>query len=108
MTASADYTAKIWALEGGHWQEQTTIRHSSSVEGASFSPDGKHLVLSSYDYTDKIWGLTGGQWQPKATIETSGLVRNTSFSPDGIHLVTTSDFIAKIWVLKSEENDDSC
>ena len=108
VTASIDHTAKIWGLCNGHWQEKITIQHSSSVRGASFSPDGKHLVLSSYDYTDKIWGLTGGQWQPKATIETSGLVRNTSFSPDGIHLVTTSDFIAKIWVLKSKENDDSC
>ena len=108
VTASIDNTAKIWGLCNGHWQEKITIQHSSSVRGASFSPDGKHLVLSSYDYTDKIWGLTGGQWQPKATIETSGLVRNTSFSPDGIHLVTTSDFIAKIWVLKSKENDDSC
>ena len=108
IVTASDRTAKIWGLFKGHWQEKITIPHFSSVRGASFSPDGKHLVLSSHDYTDKIWGLTGGQWRPKATIENSGLVKNTSFSPDGIHLVTTSDFIAKIWVLKSKDNNDSC
>ena len=65
-------------------------------------------MLNSYDDTNKIWGLANGRWQPKATIETSGFLRNASFSPDGYHLVTTSDDIAKVWVLKSKENDDSC
>ena len=110
VTVSDDRTAKISGLEGGHWQEKTFIQYSGSVSGARFSPDGKHLVLISPDDTNKIWRLVDGQWQPKATIEPSGLglVRKTSFSPDGYHLVITFDDIAKIWVLKSQENDDSC
>ena len=110
VTASSDSTATIWGLADEDWQEKKTIKHSSSLKDASFSPDGKHLALISYDNTDKIWGVVDGQWRPKATIEPSGpgLVRNTSFSPDGYHLMTTSDGIVKIWVLKSEENDDGC
>ena len=102
--------ATIWGLAGDDWQKKIIIQHSSAVKGASFSPDGKHLVLISYDWNDKIWGVVDGQWKPKATIGPSGLglVRDTSFSPDGIQLATASDDIAKIWVLKSKENDDSC
>ena len=109
VTGSNDHTATIWGLVDDDWQEKIIIQHSSAVRGASFSPDGKHLVLISYDNLNKIWGVVDGQWQPKATIWPSGLgsVRNASFSPDGYHLVTTSDDIAKIWVLKSQENDDS-
>ena len=108
VTASRDRTAKILGLEGGHWQEKIIIQHSTPVTGTSFSPDGKHLVLTSFDSTDKIWGVVDGQWQLKSTIEHSGWLRNTSFSPDGYHLVTACDYIARIWVLKSKENDDSC
>ena len=110
VTGSNDCTARIWGLADDDWQEKIIIQHSSELKGVSFSPDGKHLVLISYDDTDKIWGAVDGQWQPKATIGPSGLdvVRNTSFSPDGYHLVTTSGDIAKIWVLKSKENEDNC
>ena len=110
VTGSNDRTATIWGLADDDWQEKIIIQHSSAVKGASFSPDGKHLVLISYDDPAKIWGVVDGQWQLKTTIGPSdlGSVRNASFSPDGYHLVTTSDDSAKIWVLKSEENDDSC
>ena len=109
VTGSNDRTATIWGLADDDWQEKIIIQHSSAVKGASFSPDGKHLVLISYDDPAKIWGVVDGQWQLKTTIGPSdlGSVRNASFSPDGYHLVTTSDDIAKIWVLKSKEND-SC
>ena len=111
VTGSNDRTATIWGLADDDWQEKIIIQHSSAVKGASFSPDGKHLVLISYDDANKIWGVVDGQWQPKATIWRPfglGSLRNASFSPDEYHLVTTSDDIAKIWVLKNEENDDSC
>ena len=110
VTASDDRTATIWGLTNDDWQKKIIIQHSSAVKGASFSPDGKHLVLISYDDPNKIWGVVDGQWQLKTTIGPLGLgvVRNTSFSPDGYHLVTTYDNIAKVWVLKSQENDDSC
>ena len=110
LVTASKYTVKILGLADDGWQEKIIIQHSSAVKGVSFSPDGKHLVLISFDNTDKIWGVVDGQWQPKATIGPLGLgvVRNTTFSPDGYHLATISDNIVKIWVLKSEENDDSC
>ena len=112
VTASTDSAVTIWGLVGDDWQEKITIQHFGLLAIASFSPDGKHLVLLSDpdDDTNEIWGVVDGRWQLKATIGPLGLrwCRNTSFSPDGFHLVTASDDIAKIWVLKSQENDDSC
>ena len=100
VTASDDRTAKIWRLFNGHWQQRIALQHSSRVIDASFSPDGKYLVSSSFDDIDKIWGVVDGRWQLKATIGPSDLLRNISFSPDGYHFATSSDNIAKIWVLK--------
>ena len=112
VTASTDSAVTIWGLANDDWQEKITIQHFGLLTIASFSPDGKHLVLLSDpdDDTNEIWGVVDGRWRLKATIGSLGLgfLSNTSFSPDGYHFVTASDGIAKIWVLKSQENDDSC
>ena len=110
VTASTDRTATIWGLVDDDWQEKIAFQHSGLLAIASFSPDGKHLVLISNGEANDIWGVVDGRWQLKATIGSPcfGFERNASFSPDGYHLVSTFDEIAKIWVLKSEENEDSC
>ena len=112
VTLSTDSAVTIWGLADDDWQEKITIQHFGSLVTASFSPDGKHLVLLSDpdDDTNEIWGVVDGRWRLKATIGSPGLCvwRNTSFSPDGYHLVTACEHFAKIWVLKSQENDDSC
>ena len=103
--AAAD-TPTIWKLVDGEWEQSAAIEHSGLVSKVSFSPDGNHLLIVSDEPTIKIWGGVDGRWQEKATI-----ARNfsfSSFSPDGHHLVTASDNNAKIWVLKSKENADSC
>ena len=66
---------------------RTLAGHSSSVNSASFSPDGKHIVTASGDGTTRLWdtatgrqiGLLGGQ---TAVFET------VAFSPDGERIVT--------------------
>ena len=101
-------TTKIWGEVGGKWQEKITIQHSSPVEGVSFSPDGKHLVTRSYTHTGKILGVVDGRWQEKATFANTGQMTDAIFSPDGCHLVTAFSHTAKVWVLKSKDNADSC
>ena len=77
-----------------------TIRHACRVNTVRFSPDGYHLVTTSYCGTAKIWGLADGQWQEEASIQHNSWVLIASFSPDGYHLVTASDDdTAKIWGL---------
>ena len=107
MTASYDYTAKIYRLVDGQWQELAAIEHSDWVRNASFSPDGKHLVTASDDGTAKIWGLVSGYWQQKGIIRHSDWVRNASFSPDGKYLATASDgyFKASIFMLACKGDD---
>ena len=81
-------------------QNIRTIRHADSVNNASFSPDGYHLVTASNDNTAKIWRLVDGQWQEKITIRHACRVNTVRFSPDGYHLVTISYYgIATIWGL---------
>ena len=86
-------------------QETATIAHSGAVRDASFSPDGKHLVVVPYgDSAVKLWELEGGQWREKATLRHSGWVMSASFSPDGKLLVTVcSDHVCKIWRLEDDQ-----
>ena len=79
-------------------QNVCTIEHSDWVSGASFSPDGRHLVTASRDHTAQIWECVAGQWRKKATIQHSDWVLNARFSPDG-HYILTTGLNAQIWEL---------
>ena len=87
------------------YQNTATIRHPSIVRLASFSPDGKCLVVTApTDKAAKLWELKGGQWREKVTLRHCAWVTSASFSPDGNHLVTSSgDGICKIWRLEDDQ-----
>ena len=87
------------------YQNTATIGHSVPVKDASFSPDGKYLVIVSYvDSAAKLWELEGGQWREKVTLRHSVLMMSASFSPDGKLLVTAPDYgIVKIWRLEDDQ-----
>ena len=87
------------------YQNTATIGLSGRVRDASFSSDGKYLVIKAYnDSTAKLSELEGGQWQKKVTLRHSAWVESASFSPDGKLLVTTSsDHICKIWRLEDDQ-----
>ena len=87
------------------YQNTATIGHLGVVRNASFSPDGKYLVIVSYvDSAAKLWELEGGQWREKVTLRHSAWVMRASFSPDGKLLMTASnDDICKIWRLEDDQ-----
>ena len=87
------------------YQNIATIRHLGTVENASFSPDGKYLVVTvPSDKAAKLWELEGGQWREKVTLRHSTWVTSASFSLDGNHLVTAScDGICKIWWVEDDQ-----
>jgi WD40 repeat protein len=65
-------------------------RHSERVSSVAFSPDGAHIVSSSYDRTERVWDAHTGK--ELAMIDSySSLVRSVAFSPDGAHIVLGSD-----------------
>src|SRR5262249_53275412 len=56
LTASEDWTARIW---DPHKRGQlATLRHSSQVLGVDYSPDGSRLITASVDGRLRIWSTS--------------------------------------------------
>lgn len=56
VTASGDYTARIW--DAGSGKEVAALRgHNGAVESAAFSADGSRIVTASGDNTARIWDV---------------------------------------------------
>lgn len=64
--------------------------HGDPVTGCAFSPDGRHIVSSSWDGTLKVWDAQSG-----AAVRTltghAGYVLDCAFSPDGRQIVSAGD-----------------
>ena len=72
--------------------------HTSSVESASFSPDGKRIVSISDDNTIRIWDSQTGKQIGQLPEGHTKKVSSASFSPDGKHIVSASyDKTIRIW-----------
>jgi WD domain, G-beta repeat len=100
VTASKDYTARVWDLSGPRPVATVLEGHIGPVRSATFSPDGKRVVTASFDHTARVWDLSGPR--PVATVLDghAGDVSSATFSPDGKRVVTASDdHTARVWDL---------
>jgi WD40 repeat protein len=80
VTASDDQTARVWNARSG---EAIVLQgHENGVTSASFSPDGKCVVTTSYDTTAVVWSAENGS-QIAVLPGHNATVWNASFSPDG-------------------------
>ena len=71
------------------------------IKSASFSPDSKFIVTSSWDNTTKIWNAEDGKLIHDFKGHTDK-IRTSVFSPDGKYVLTASwDSTAKIWDVAS-------
>jgi WD40 repeat protein/energy-coupling factor transporter ATP-binding protein EcfA2 len=71
--------------------------HANSVNGVSFSPDGKMLASASDDYTVKLWD-TSTKKEIRTLTEHTNSVNGVSFSPNGKMLASaSSDNTVKLW-----------
>ncbi|AKG21185.1 AAA-like domain-containing protein [Calothrix sp. 336/3] len=69
--------------------------HTSAVNNANFSPDGKRIVTASLDKTTRVWDTFTTVTELKGH---TYAVNSTIFSPDGKAIVTASaDKIARVW-----------
>lgn len=96
VTASDDFTAKIWDVST-KMQIGETMKHDSCVNYAVFSHDGNYIVTASDDYTAKLWNAHTGE-QVGEVMKHDSCVNYAAFSHDGKYIVTASmDSTAKIW-----------
>ncbi|MEL7241957.1 MAG: AAA-like domain-containing protein [Cyanobacteria bacterium J06573_2] len=108
LTASEDKTFRIWDFNG---KQLAIIKHQQRIHQASFSPDGKRVITTSFkppvrkiengisvaipsnEKIVRIWDLSGN-----LLLQLKNTVNTASFSPDGKYILTTSnDKTAKIW-----------
>lgn len=93
VTASRDYTARIWDSSTG--KPLRELRQSERVQSASFSPDGLRLVTGDERGTVRVWAAAG---EPRVFQGHEGAVNSVDFSPDGSRIVTASkDRTARVW-----------
>ena len=83
-----------------HGELLTLGGNHSSVNSASFSPDGSRVVTAS-DETARVWDARSGA-ETLALKGHTGPVTSASFSPDGSRIVTGShDETARVWDARS-------
>jgi WD40 repeat protein len=96
VTASHDFTARIWSVAGGQLLVELA-GHLRDVNSACFSPDGKQVLTASDDHTARIWNASTGDMLFTLAGHRDR-VQSALFSPDGKIIATTSaDRTVKTW-----------
>lgn len=94
ITASSDYTAKVWSNQAQYLY--TLSGHRRAVNSARFSPNGAYILTASDDHSAKIW-LRSGQFVT-TLVGHQQAVLSADFSPNGQYILTSAlDHTAKLW-----------
>jgi WD40 repeat protein len=105
VTASEDFTARIWDVGSG--KELARLTHGDKVWFAAFSPDGLRAVTASGDNIARIWDVSTGKVLIALEHGDKNIssVLEASFSPDGRHVITvSSDGTAWLWAIDTGRN----
>ena len=96
VTASLDYTARLWDVATGA-ALAVLQGHTRGVSSAAFSPDGARVVTACSDNTARLWDVATGASLAVLQGHTQTLT-SAAFSPDGARVVTASwDNTARLW-----------
>ncbi len=102
LSASDDYTLKLWDLETGHCLS-TLEGHADWVNACAVLPDGRHALSTSQDGTLKLWDLETGRCLSTLQGHSDSLTACTLL-PDGLRALSSSwDGPVKEWDLQSRE-----
>lgn len=103
VTASDDFTMYLWEPLKSAKPVCRMTGHQKLVNHVSFSPDGRHVVSSSFDNSIKLWdGIKGtfiGTFRGHVAP-----VYQTAWSPDSRLLVSCSkDTTLKVWDVRTRK-----
>jgi WD40 repeat protein len=88
VTASRDFTARVWNVETG--AQVALLSHPGSVATASFSPDGAWIVTGGPQGVTRVWDWRAQKLLGEMKMH-ADFINSAIFSPDGLRIVTTSD-----------------
>jgi WD40 repeat protein len=91
LVTASDQTALVWNAQNGKLLVDFS-GHSSAVQNAFFSPDGKKIVTSSDDGNTRLWDVVSG----KLLLVLQGYTANDYISFDSKKIITI-DKIARVW-----------
>ena len=100
VSASYDFTLKVWDMESGR-ELRTIMGHSGVPLGVAVSEDGRQAVSSYTDGTLKVWDLETGRelWTLKGH---SAEIKGIAISADGKRAISASgDKTLKVWDLET-------
>jgi WD40 repeat protein len=94
-SGGADQSARLQSLAGKPGGE--LIGHTSIVETAAFTADGRTLATGAMDCMVRVWDLASGHTSTLINPH-GGYVTSVAFSPDGRTLASgTRDGVARLW-----------
>jgi len=101
VTAGADGTVRLWALDGSELAEPFT-GHRDAVNSVTFSRDGTRIASGGRDGTVRVWSLDGRTLQ--VFKGHAGAVNSVAFSPDGQHIASAGkDGTVRMWGFDGRE-----
>ncbi|HEX8107473.1 MAG TPA: WD40 repeat domain-containing protein [Kofleriaceae bacterium] len=93
-----DRTLKVWELASGR-ALAALEGHTGEVNACAVTPDGRHVVSTSWDQTLKVWELASGRALTTLAGHTD-VVTACTVTPDGQHVISASwDQTLKVWEL---------
>ncbi|HEX8709097.1 MAG TPA: TIR domain-containing protein [Pyrinomonadaceae bacterium] len=85
-----DRTAHLWEMSEGRSLAELRA-HTSGINDASFSRDGKYFVTAGDDSTARVWEVGTGHIVGQLRGHPAGVMR-AAFSPDGRFIITGGAF----------------
>jgi WD40 repeat protein/energy-coupling factor transporter ATP-binding protein EcfA2 len=100
VSASSDYTLRLWKLDGTPVQTSEPMQHEDEVYTVNFSPNGEYIASASADKTIKLWKKDGTYITTLKGHKQA--VSSANFSPDSQTVISAgSDGTIRLWNIES-------
>mmetsp|Transcript_17363 Transcript_17363/g.43253 ORF Transcript_17363/g.43253 Transcript_17363/m.43253 type:complete len:308 (-) Transcript_17363:81-1004(-) len=102
VTASADYTVKVWDTLSGDMLH--SLEHKRIVKGCAFSSESKNIVTGGFDKVVRIFDMDNLDADPSEFVGADGNIRCVRFLPGNELIVAgSSDGKVRMWDRRSGE-----